>query len=285
MFIFFIANILNGYAQTGESEWPLFRGKADLSGKSAAELPSSPALFWTISTGERTKSSPVLSNGTIFFGNEKGTVIAADTDGKIKWKFEGGSPVDAAPMVFGNKVIFGSNDGLLRAIDRISGKLLWSYATENQIAGSANVWISGNKSGIVVGSYDYFLHCVDPENGKLLWKVETENYINGTPSIANGKIVFGGCDGIMRIVDPLTGREKDTIEIGVYIAASPALSAGLAYFGDYNGTKYCLNLESGKIVWKITSKEESAAITGNSCHRTILSYYRKRRQIHLLFQS
>ena len=98
--------------------------------------------------------------------------------------------------------------GILKAIDRISGKLLWSYATENQIAGSANVWTAGNKSGIVVGSYDYFLHCVDPETGKLLWKVETENYINGTPSISNGKIVFGGCDGIIRIVDPLTGQRN-----------------------------------------------------------------------------
>ena len=141
LFIFFIiaCNLVSN-SQTADTEWPLFRGTSDLAGKSAAELPSTPALLWTISTGERTKSSPVLSEGTIFFGNEKGTVIAADTDGKIKWKFEGGSPVDAAPMVFGNKVIFGSNDGLLRAIDRTSGKLIWSYATENQIAGSANVW-------------------------------------------------------------------------------------------------------------------------------------------------
>ena len=60
----------------------------------------------------------------------------------------------------------------------------------------------------------------------------------------------------------LPASETDTIDIGVYIASSPALSSGLAYFGDYNGTKYCLNLNSGKIVWKIPSKEESGAILG-----------------------
>ena len=172
-------------------------------------------------------------------------------------------------MIFGKKVIFGSNDGVLHAIDRTTGKLLWSYATDNQIAGSANVWTAGNKSGIIVGSYDYFLHCVDPETGKLLWKVETENYINGTPSISNGRIVFGGCDGIMRIVDPLTGRETDTIDIGVYIAASPALSSGLAYFGDYNGTKYCLNLNIRENYMEDPCRRGICRYTGDSCNRII----------------
>ena len=144
------------------------------------------------------------------------------------------------------KLFLDTNDGILRAVDKVTGKLIWSYTTDNQIAGSANVWISGNKAGIVVGSYDYYLHCVDPETGKSLWKVETENYVNGTPAILNGKIVFGGCDGMIRVVDPLTGKQKDTINIGVYIASSPALSGDLAYFGDYDGTKYCVNIKHKK---------------------------------------
>ena len=249
-------------AQTSDSEWPLFRGKADLSGRSESEFPSSPVLLWSISTGSRTKSSPVISGGVIYFGNEKGTITAVTTDGKPMWTYEGGSPVDAAPMVWGQKVIYGSSDGKVRAIDSRTGKLIWSYATENQIAGSANIWKVKNQSGIVIGSYDYFLHCISPETGKLLWKVETENYINGTPSILNGKVVFGGCDGMIRVVDPLTGRQTDTIDIGVYIASSPALSGNMAYFGDYNGNKYCVNLNSRKVVWKIPSAEESGAILG-----------------------
>jgi eukaryotic-like serine/threonine-protein kinase len=247
-------------AQSGDNDWPLFRGKADLAGKYDSELPSKPVLLWSVSTGARTKSSPVISEGVIYFGNDKGTLIAVTAEGKIKWKYESSSPVEAPPMVFGNKVIFGSADGVLKAIDKSSGKLIWSYTTDNQIAGSSNVWISGNKTGIVVGSYDYFLHCVDPLNGKPLWKVETENYVNGTPAILNGKIVFGGCDGMIRVVDPLTGKQKDTIDIGVYIAASPALSANFAYFGDYDGTLYCVSMSEKKIAWSIPGSGESGAI-------------------------
>src|ERR1035437_6480670 len=253
IFFFCLFSFLISNAQGNSTDWPLFRGTADLSGNYTSDLPSNPQLIWSISSGVRTKSSPVLSDGTIFFGNDKGTLNAVNSDGKIKWKFEAGSAIDAAPMVFGKKVIFGSSDGILRAIDKVSGKLIWSYTTDNQIVGSANVWVTGKKSGIVVGSYDYFLHCVDPETGQSLWKVETENYVNGTPAILNGKVVFGGCDGMIRIVDPLTGQQKDTITIGVYIASSPALSHDCAFFGDYEGTKYCVNLVSKKIVWKIAA--------------------------------
>src|SRR5512133_3758308 len=107
------------------TDWPSFRGKSDLSGKCDSELPSSPQLLWSLSTGVRTKSSPVVSDGTIFFGNDKATLFAV-SEGKIKWKFEDESLFEAAPLIFGNKVIIGSNEGVLKAIDKVTGKLIWS---------------------------------------------------------------------------------------------------------------------------------------------------------------
>lgn len=247
-------------SQPATNDWPLFRGTADLAGKVNSDLPSSPKLLWTASTGTHTTSSPVVSDGTVFFGNEKGTLTSISPEGKIKWKYEEGSLFEAAPLVFGNKIIIGSNQGNLIAVDKVTGKLVWKYATENQISGSANIWTSGSKAGIVVGSYDYYLHCVAPRTGKMLWKVETENYINGTPAISREGIVFGGCDGMIRVVDPLSGRQKDTINIGVYIASSPALSEGMAYFGDYDGTIYCVSTVKGTIVWKVPGNEESGSV-------------------------
>ena len=255
-FLFFVSI----YGQSSDADWPLFRGKADLSGSYDSELPSDPGLLWSISTGTRTKSSPVISDGTLFFGNDKGTLTAVSSDGKIKWQYEAGNLIEAAPLVFGNKIVVGLNNGNLIAVDKVTGKLIWTYKTDNQISGSANVWVSGSKAGIVVGSYDYYLHCVDPRTGKELWKIETNNYVNGTPSIQDGKIIFGGCDGMIRVVDPITGNQKDTVEIGVYIAASPSLEGDMAYFGDYDGTVFGLNIRTKKIVWKIPGNEESGSV-------------------------
>ena len=251
--------IFSVQSQVNINEWPVFRGKADLSGSVSFPFPTSPRLLWSLPSGGRSKSSPVISDGVIYFGNDKGSLFAVTKEGKIKWKFEAGNAIEAPPFVNQDKVFFGSSDGVLRAVNKLTGKLLWSYKSENQIAGSANMWTSGKKTGLVFGRYDYYLHCVDPASGKLLWKIETENYVNGTPAIAYNSVVFAGCDGIVRFADPVTGREKDTVNIGVYISASPALSDKRAYFGDYDGNLYCLDIEKGKMVWKVPAGDNSGA--------------------------
>lgn len=243
------------------TDWPLFRGNGDLTGRYEGEFPRSPRLLWSNSTAARTKSSPVVSGGTVYFGNEKGYLYAIGSDGKIKWKYEAGSPIQTPPMVVGEKVIFGADDGILRAVDSRSGRFIWSYKTFDKIVGSANAWYSNGRNSIVFGSYDFFLHCVNSETGKLLWKIETENYVNGTPAIKDGRIVFGGCDGMLRIVDPSAGKELYSIKIGVYIAASPALAGESAYFGDYDGNIYSVNLKSKKIDWQVKSEGEGAIIS------------------------
>lgn len=105
-------------AQDPELEWPVFRGKSDLTGFTANELTSSPSLLWSYSAGTRSRSSPVISSGTIFFGTDKGTILAVENDGKLKWKYEGGGSAESPPLVYGNSVITGFGDGSLHSVDR-----------------------------------------------------------------------------------------------------------------------------------------------------------------------
>jgi eukaryotic-like serine/threonine-protein kinase len=242
--------------------WRIYRGSGDLCGRVDQEIPSGQKLIWSLPTGAATKSSPVISEGLIFFGNDKGTLFAVGTDGKIKWKYESGSAIEAPPLVYNGNVMAGNSEGAMIAVNTLTGKPAWSYSTDNQIIGSANAWVAGKRSGLIFGSYDYYLHCVDPSSGKLIWKLETGNYVNGTPAVATNRIVFGGCDGIIRITDPLTGRERDTINIGIYIAASPALLNQKAYFGDYDGNLYCLDIISRKVLWKVPAGQNSGSILG-----------------------
>jgi eukaryotic-like serine/threonine-protein kinase len=258
--ILFIFITVLSSAQVPGSDWPLFRGKNDLTGSLKNELPLKPVLLWSLSTGSKSQSSPVISNGLIIFGNDKGMIFAIGSDKNIRWKYDARTPVTAPPLVYSDKVFFGCDDGSFVALEQLTGKPVWTYKAGNQIAGSANFWVAGKRSGLIFGCYDYCLHCLDPVSGKRLWALETENYINGTPAVSDNKIVFGGCDGFMRVVDPLTGKQRDTISIGVYIAASPALSGQKAYFGDYDGNFYCLDLVKGKIAWESGVPEGSGSI-------------------------
>lgn len=251
-------------------DWPLFRGNPGLTGKTEWTLPANPEVLWSFNSGDRTKSSPVISNGVIYFGTDKGSLVAVESNGKLKWKLGAGSPIEAPPLISDNKVIYSTVDGTLRAADKETGKILWSYKTGDQIAGSANEWSSGKRTYILVGSYDFYLHCVDRETGKLMWKVETENYVNGAPAISGSRVIFGGCDGMLRILDPLTGKQLKIVEIGVYMAASPATIFPEAYIGDYDGNFYRVDIDKGEIKWYKTIGDGGSpvmsvpALSGNS---------------------
>lgn len=242
------------------ADWPVFRGTSELTGKSAWSMPDVPALLWTFNSGSRSKSSPVISDGVIYFGTDAGSLVAVNADGKLRWKSGSGSSIEAPPLIQADRIIYSISDGSVRSADKSTGRILWTYKTGGQIAGSANFWNVAGKSGIVVGSYDFYLHCINPLNGKVMWKVVTENYVNGTPAISSGKVVFGGCDGVIRIVDLLYGKETDTIMAGVYIAASPAISYPYAFIGDYEGTFYKLDIKSGTILWKRNAGDEGGSI-------------------------
>jgi len=71
--------------------WAIFRGTGSLSGNTSDEIPATPELLWSLQAGAGSKSSPVVSNGIIYFCNIKGTLFAVSPDGKIKWKQETGS--------------------------------------------------------------------------------------------------------------------------------------------------------------------------------------------------
>ena len=48
--------------------------------------------------------------------------------GELKWFFNCRAGIHSSPVVYGDYVFFGSDDGRLYALDKISGDLIWSFA-------------------------------------------------------------------------------------------------------------------------------------------------------------
>ena len=71
------------------------------------------------------------------------------------WKYNTGSRVDASPVIIGNKVMVANMRGDLFLMDRISGKLLWTY--ELGVAVYTNPAIARDR--IYVGGSDGRLYC------------------------------------------------------------------------------------------------------------------------------
>ena len=66
------------------------------------------------------------------------------------WTFKTRGDVDSSPVICGNKVVVGSNDGRLYMLNLSDGTLVWSYEIGEAIASSPTV--AGGK--IIIGSED-----------------------------------------------------------------------------------------------------------------------------------
>ncbi len=240
---------------TEDADWPLFRGDAALRGIARSSLPEKPSLAWTFDCGKAITSSPVVSEGRVYFGADDQLVHCLDLEsGEERWTFATEDVIEAPPLCFEGRVYVGSADATFYALDAKDGTLAWKFATGDRILGGANaIPAAGSQPArVVVGSYDGKLYCFDAAKGDLAWSYATANYVNGTPAIDGERIVFGGCDAVLHVVRASDGEKIAQVELGSesHVAGSVAVEDGRVYFGHYGNAFVCVDLASGETVWR-----------------------------------
>jgi outer membrane protein assembly factor BamB len=81
-------------------------------------------------------------------------------DGKSVWSFAAQGRIQSSPVVAGDKVVFGSDDGRLYLVRLLDGREIWSYDTGQPVASSPAV--AGKK--IVIGCNDGNVYCFGGSN-------------------------------------------------------------------------------------------------------------------------
>jgi outer membrane protein assembly factor BamB len=83
-------------------------------------------------------SSPVISEGKLYVGSGDGNLYGFDiSTKKMLWKFNAASRI--RPLrCFGDKVIFGSMDGYVYALNKVNGSLVWKFAFKGASLSFAN---------------------------------------------------------------------------------------------------------------------------------------------------
>ena len=76
-------------------------------------------------------------------------------NGKSIWTFATQGKVDSSPVVCGDKVVVGSDDGRLYLVSLATGKQLWSYEIGQPVSSSPAV----ADGRVIVGSEDGSVYC------------------------------------------------------------------------------------------------------------------------------
>jgi len=193
-------------------------------------------------------STPVIASGGVLVGSGKGELGVYILDkGQQGWTTEVGEAtgstelqrvidVDAAPVVFGDKVYAISARGNLVAIELQSGRILWKrqYSSYRQIAVYRNDIFITNTSGhiyalnrvngierwsnleltnrgvtgpavvdkyIVVGDFEGYLHWLDQETGEIVSRYELDSSgIHSTPTVVDDIIYTQSRDGDLEVI-------------------------------------------------------------------------------------
>ncbi|HXG48365.1 MAG TPA: PQQ-binding-like beta-propeller repeat protein, partial [Methylomirabilota bacterium] len=67
---------------------------------------------WTFATRGKVDSSPVVAGDKVVVGSDDGRLyVVSLKDGTELWSYEIGQPVGSSPAVAGDRVIVGSDDG------------------------------------------------------------------------------------------------------------------------------------------------------------------------------
>lgn len=244
-------------------------------------------LRWKYGTEGDLSASPAIAGSVVYVTGGDGAMLALELEtGKLRWRFQTGKPLpfeqfggdprswdiwQSSPTVDGERIYFGSGDGFVYALERISGRLVWKYRTEAVVRTSPAV-----AAGVVyVGGFDGKLHALEAGTGKVKWVFKTEGNpffpkgeIQGSPSVAANRVFFGARDGFVYAVDATSGKQLwRSDHKGAWVPTSPAVANGLVFAGSSDGQfVQAVDAATGVEKWRFEAKMRvfsSPVVAGN----------------------
>jgi polyvinyl alcohol dehydrogenase (cytochrome) len=169
---------------------------------------------------------------------------------KLKWAFgfPTGTSAFGQPSIVDGRVITGSNDGTVYALDARTGCIYWRYQAKALVRAAVVV---GPGSRAYFGDLESNVYAVDVNTGKPIWqkKVDDQPFtrITGTPKLYNGRLYV-----------PIASQEENAGSNPRYPCCK------------FRGNVMALDAKTGATIWKsYTSPEPGPTKVG----QTGVQYY------------
>lgn len=197
-------------------------------------------IVWSKPIPAGTESQPLVSDGTVYFGDQGGTVYALnENNGAVRWTYQASGAVKGGLALDDGMVFFGDYSGHAYALEAKTGHVVWDVGT------------SGTAYGFGSGTF------------------------YSTATVAFGRVYLGNTDGFVYSFAEKTGALAWRTGTGSYVYSSAAVAdtPGLGptvYMGSYDGNFYAFNAASGAIRW---SHHDGDRISGSATIVNNVVYY------------
>ncbi len=197
--------------------------------------------------GKMAASPAVVGDELVVHGMDGVVRVLDRRTGRRRFAFHVGSPIESSPLVRDRIDYFGAWNGNVYALDLRTRKLRWAYSSGWKITSSAA--IAGRT--LYIGTYGGRLLALTPGSGRLRWWAGVNGRIYGTPAVWAGRVFVPSSDGGSPTAFSTRGRYLWRIHTGSYVYSSPAVWGGHVYFGSYNGRLYSASARTGNVRWSV----------------------------------
>jgi outer membrane protein assembly factor BamB len=168
------------------------------------------------------------------------------------WESKETALLEFPPVMSGKRIFQLADDGILSAIDKDSGRLLWSRKL-GTLSSSTPAIVGGtvfatilSREGDGEGGRVVALRAGD---GSTIWSRNLPSRSESSPMVDKGKVIFGSEDGTVYALNAANGQTIWTYHAAGAVKASPTLVNGVLYFGDYSGQVQAIGERTGRRIW------------------------------------
>ena len=200
-------------------------------------------LFKNISIQGVISAIPVIFSDRIVlsYGN---ILNCLNKDGVSLWIYKTYSPIQDSPTIVNGTVFFTSSDGYVRALNFSNGKFLWQFYTHERLKCSPAFY----KSLVIVNSprHIFILNSCD---GCLINIVSSPTAISTHLAIYRDIVVYGCWNGYIYAVN--ISKPKLVWKLGTgNLVKDVSIFDGKVFASSYDNNAYCIDISSGKVLWK-----------------------------------
>jgi outer membrane protein assembly factor BamB len=140
-------------------------------------------------------ASPAVVGDRAYVGTFNNTFLCIDWKAKrVVWAYRNADrefPFYSSAAVTDKLAVVGGRDKLVHAIDRGTGKAVWTFQTRGKVDSSPLVvgdWV-------LVGSHDRKFYALDLATGRKLFEFAAGAAIAASPAVAEGRVVIANDEG------------------------------------------------------------------------------------------
>ncbi|HKO80788.1 MAG TPA: PQQ-binding-like beta-propeller repeat protein, partial [Chitinophagaceae bacterium] len=181
---------------------------------------------------------------------------------KEKWTYQDDSDIGSGTALEGKFVFVTNTNGEVVALNKKNGKPAWKFKTNGKIYAMPAV----HNNVVVAASSDNFIYGLSAKKGKLIWKVQAAKAVLGNPVIQQGVAYIGSSDGHFRAIHLKDGTVRWGFDsVKGFVVTRPLIYNDKIYFGCWNNDFYCLDIATGKPIWKWNNGSSNRMFSPAAC--------------------